>query len=460
MKKKLTTKLIVLTLIINVIFIANSHKIYAEAFPYSDAMVENFAAAMTSEIGCGHPETFVYQLMWSAILINNHYYDHEHNNITASSLCSTIKKHYTPDGLYCNYTFSKLYTNRSGTCTSQQESQAKLAAKMALARSFNLPSNIVGAAEWSVVSQYGTVWFQFQPEVWSDVGYYWYPNNQTLSTKDVYGNTVRTDVDFYRSLATCLKNNPTLFYAYNNCPGGGGGNVVTTSYYVYLYPNGGTGISEGQKFEYTGTTKFSEFPKVTKTNCTLEGWNVDSPDGTKYYSDVDATDNGKKLYARWNCQNTTSTGTTHTVTFKLNDGTDKVYKTEQVADGGRVNFPAKPQRDGYNFYGWVDEAGNLFYYANPIKADTVIYAQWVVKQTKSTSSNTEKTTGSTKNANGTNKQQTNTAKTTTTANDDKEEINNPQTGSTTTVIALILIVLSFVGISYYNKYYKIAKNDI
>ena len=72
-------------------------------------------------------------------------------------------------------------------------------------------------------------------------------------------------------------------------------------YTVYLYPNGGTGIEDGYKLEYTGTKLFSEFPKVTKTNCTLDGWNVGSPTGKKYYKEVDYSDDGEKLYARWNC---------------------------------------------------------------------------------------------------------------------------------------------------------------
>ena len=77
--------------------------------------------------------------------------------------------------------------------------------------------------------------------------------------------------------------------------------TTPTKYYVYLYPNGGTGITDGYKFEYTGTTTFSNFPKVTKTNCTLDGWNVGSPTGKEYYQNVDASDNGQKLYARWSC---------------------------------------------------------------------------------------------------------------------------------------------------------------
>ena len=75
-----------------------------------------------------------------------------------------------------------------------------------------------------------------------------------------------------------------------------------TEYVVYLYPNGGTGINDNYPFKYTETTTFDKFPKVTKTNCILDGWNLNSPNGTKYYQNIDSTDNGKKLYARWECE--------------------------------------------------------------------------------------------------------------------------------------------------------------
>ena len=83
--------------------------------------------------------------------------------------------------------------------------------------------------------------------------------------------------------------------------------VESTAYTVYLYPNGGTGIKDGQAFTYTETAQFSEFPKVTKEGCILDGWNVGSVDGKKYYENVDETDNGKKLYARWTCQSSADT---------------------------------------------------------------------------------------------------------------------------------------------------------
>ena len=72
-------------------------------------------------------------------------------------------------------------------------------------------------------------------------------------------------------------------------------------YYVYLYPNGGTGITEGQKFEYTVSADLSSFPNVTKEKCTLAGWNVGSTSGVMRTQYVDYEENGQKLYANWWC---------------------------------------------------------------------------------------------------------------------------------------------------------------
>ena len=462
------TKLIFTILLI----IVSSAKVYAETFPYSDAIVENFAAAMTSEIGCGHPEDpnhFVYQLMWASILVNNHYYDHHHNNITAESLCTTIKKHYTPNGDYCNYTFAKFYVKRpSGKCPkTEQEEHAKAAARLVLAKSFNIPSNIVGASEESVVNRNGIVWFSFKTESWTDVGYYWYPNNQSLSKKDVYGNSIRTDVDFYKTLAVCLYNNKTLYYAYNKCPGDGS-STSGTLYTVYLYPNGGTGITEGQKFGYNGVTAFSEFPKVTRTNCTLEGWNVGSADGEKYYSNVDSTDNGKKLYARWNCSGSTNSGSsnsgsssssgTYTVTYKMNDGTDKTYKTQQVSANGKISFPTSPTRDGYRFAGWMTSKNALYNYSTPVTSNLTLYAKWEEKSSSSSgTSSTEQSNRTTESSTSTG-QSSRTTQTTSQNTNNSEGITNPQTGASASLIALILIVVSFFGVTYYNKNYKISED--
>ena len=78
-----------------------------------------------------------------------------------------------------------------------------------------------------------------------------------------------------------------------------------TTYVVYLYPNGGTGISEGQKFEYMGSASIEKFPTVSNGNCNLDGWHVESStSATIIRQYVDYAENGKKLYANWNCSST------------------------------------------------------------------------------------------------------------------------------------------------------------
>ena len=75
----------------------------------------------------------------------------------------------------------------------------------------------------------------------------------------------------------------------------------SNKYYVLLYPNGGTGISDGYKLEYTNIAYFTSFPSVTKSGCSLTGWNVGSTSGKLYKSYVDSSDSGQKLYAHWDC---------------------------------------------------------------------------------------------------------------------------------------------------------------
>ena len=103
-----------------------------------------------------------------------------------------------------------------------------------------------------------------------------------------------------------------------------------TEYVVYLYPNGGTGINDNYPFKYTETTSFSKFPKVEKTNCTLDGWNIDSPNGKEYNEDVEPIDNGKKLYARWNCNSSNNSNLKLKVTsgasYTLNKPIDTFLK--------------------------------------------------------------------------------------------------------------------------------------
>lgn len=420
---------------------------YAVDFTYSNELVENVASVIASENGCGRRETFVYQLILGADLLNGHYYWNHHNDITMDSLCYTLKHGWRNDGYYCNYTFEKLYANRSGTCTSAQEEQLKLAARMVLSGSFNIPKNVYGAAEKSIMDQLGTEWVSYRPETWSDIAYFFYPKNEALSTVDRYENPVRQDFEFYKQLSDCLYDNPTLYGAHNNC------STTPAIYKVYLYPNGGTfsdGTTTAKTFEYTETTLFSKFPEVKKTNCELDGWNLE--DGTKYYSDVRPTDNGKKLYARWNCTSSSSSSSssnssnssndtnTYTVTFIIDNNI--VFHQEQVKENTKVIFPSKtPDREGYSFEGWITKDGEKFDFNTRIKDNITLYASWKNKTISSYNSSHIV-------ASSTNPQSSS-----------RQEVENPQTGIFGLIIFVVLMIPTSLAVFVYYQNYIIKSKS-
>ena len=440
---------IILILFIS-IFITNSNHVYAETFQYSDTIVENIASVIASEIGCSDSkDNFIYELIWAGVFVNNYNYWIEKRKtpstvvFTSDNICKLLSYGGLYSKNYCYYTYAKRAANRGGDCTQEQKNQLNLAVKMVLSKSFNIPRNIYHAAEAAYAAKPGVnvVWADIQPTInGKAVGLHTYfstDNNEQPKSEDVYGNTVSTDLSFYKSLAKCLYNNPT-YGAYNNC----NGMSETTKYVVYLYPNGGTGIEEGQKFEYNETTSFSQFPIVTKKNCTLDGWNVGSVDGKKYYQNVDSSDDGAKLYARWNCKEETTdndtsdepTETKYTVYFKLSKDTADIFYSEEVKSGSKVKKPTNPTKEGYDFIGWQTKDNTDFNFNTKINIDMTLYANWKLKNEISETPKQDK---------------------------ERQEVNsNSNTGNIKTTIFLLLIVPSVFGIYYYYKYYLSLKNNL
>ena len=317
MKRKVVLITIISIFMILFIFVINKSFLKGtksdNSFPYGSDVVDNLASAMASESGCGAPEYFVYQLEWGSVYMNN--YNRTvgiSNPITTSNMCTAFKNGYT--SLYCNYNFDKLAQNRGGYCSTSQTEQLRLAARLVLAQSFTLPKNIYFAAEPSVISTYNaSVFDSYFPSggTWKmNYGY-----NGSLSTTDIYGYPVSTDVNFYHTLANCLLSNPT-YYAHNQCGSGssvpnptnddqigsGGNDSPSGNYNVYLFPNGGVGITDNYTITYSDKKYIADFPSVTKDGCTLNGWSVGSVTSsiirTQY---VDKEEDGEKLFANWKC---------------------------------------------------------------------------------------------------------------------------------------------------------------
>ncbi|HBN56945.1 MAG TPA: hypothetical protein DD414_09230, partial [Lachnospiraceae bacterium] len=73
------------------------------------------------------------------------------------------------------------------------------------------------------------------------------------------------------------------------------------------------------------------------------------------------------------------------ITYKMNDGTDAVYKTDQIVGGTDITEPEEPTRDGFTFKGWYSSEGctgfSFFHVYNAVnrvqlESDITLYAKW------------------------------------------------------------------------------------
>ena len=164
-----------------------------------------------------------------------------------------------------------------------------------------------------------------------------------------------------------------------------------TKYVVYLYPNGGTGISEGQKFEYTKKVNIPDLPKVEKSECKLKGWNVGSTSGPLRTQYLDKEENGEKLYANWDCvigiqgtyyapiQNTTNyTFNPESETDGCSNGKVKVYHDLLIKTGTEIYAGMDGTAEFIQVTGLISGQRMLVSYGNQIKitngSTVIIYA--------------------------------------------------------------------------------------
>ena len=81
-----------------------------------------------------------------------------------------------------------------------------------------------------------------------------------------------------------------------------------------------------------------------------------------------------------NAQSSDVCTTPYKVTYMLNDGTNDTYTTQTVNYGEKVKRPKNPTRAGYIFRGWYLDSECLVLFTTDItiKADTTLYALWLV----------------------------------------------------------------------------------
>ena len=73
----------------------------------------------------------------------------------------------------------------------------------------------------------------------------------------------------------------------------------------------------------------------------------------------------------------------NTAVFHLNDGTDAVYTTVHFEEDARIANPGTPEREGYFFKGWYEDAEftKEFNFNARQQGDKDIYARWLKKYT-------------------------------------------------------------------------------
>jgi uncharacterized repeat protein (TIGR02543 family) len=109
----------------------------------------------------------------------------------------------------------------------------------------------------------------------------------------------------------------------------------------------------------------------------FDGWYTEADGEGSEFSAGTTVNEDITVYARW-----TAPPGSHTVTFKLNNGTNTNWAAKIVISGGTTgvgDFPDDPSRPGYTFAGWNTAAagsGTPFTASTPVNANLTIYAQW------------------------------------------------------------------------------------
>lgn len=153
---------------------------------------------------------------------------------------------------------------------------------------------------------------------------------------------------------------------------------------ITFYRNDGTeDIHKREEIEKDSISDFSDIP--TRENFEFIGWYKD-PEGTQPVDENTPVEEDTNYYAKWEEKNTEDdTKEKITVTFYNNDGTDTIFKTEQIEKGGTVNTSDKPDREGYEFTGWYlePESENEVTETTTFENDSNVYAGWKEKDTGS-----------------------------------------------------------------------------
>jgi uncharacterized repeat protein (TIGR02543 family) len=154
-----------------------------------------------------------------------------------------------------------------------------------------------------------------------------------------------------------------------------------TSYTVTFNANGGSGTVQSMAANSGSSITLPSGSGLTRANYTFGGWNTNAAGtGTNYNAGSSFTVTGNvTLYAKWN---SSSGGTTYTVTFNANGGSGSV-QSMTANSGSGITLPSGSglTRANYTFGGWnTNAAGTGTNYnagaSYTVTGNVTLYAKW------------------------------------------------------------------------------------
>lgn len=147
-------------------------------------------------------------------------------------------------------------------------------------------------------------------------------------------------------------------------------NEAENVYAVTFNPNGG---SVNPKSAYTDDGgHLGSLPTPSRSGYDFEGWYTSASGGNQVTTSTTFHEN-TTIYAHWK----EKVPETCTVTFDAN-GHGTAPDPKVVNKGAKVDEPAEPTAEGWNFSGWFldDEGKNKYNFSNPVTEDITLYAYW------------------------------------------------------------------------------------
>lgn len=159
---------------------------------------------------------------------------------------------------------------------------------------------------------------------------------------------------------------------------------------VTFWMNDGTDtIHKTEQIEKGGTVNTNDKPDREKYEFT--GWYLE-PECENKVTETTTFENDSNVYAGWKLKDSGSgsggNGETDvkekiTITYYLNDGTEDIFKREQIEKGDSPDMSVEPSRKGYEFIGWYyeSECENRVPDDITVEENIDFYAGWEKKNT-------------------------------------------------------------------------------